>query len=354
MDEFKSELFRFLDTLSTPIIAAENGTVIYTNSAAGRMVPDIAGTDASDIFGPELSAPGAAVRASWRGQTAEAADMGPLRLITVATDRTPLWEERSFVEAVVSGIHVSLSGCMNKLFEVTKRVREAGDLGSIRQLAAMDKNICQVLRIARNLGRVYGDQDSVLAPCLLELGVLARGLLASVGCFCKDREVKLELVCEREVEFYGDGRLLEIMLMELVSNAVKYSRPGGTVTVTVGASGGSAMIKVSDSGNGDDPERIMAMRERFGIPAAALDPNAGAGLGLRVVRRIAQLHGGAVISETRPGGAGTTVTVALPITESPTDTGLSQPESYCLDAFNILIQISDIADDSIYEERDVL
>lgn len=354
MEELKKALFAFLDTLSAAIIAAENGKIVYSNPAAARLYPNILGADAQELFGGELASPGAAAEVSWRGEILRGVDMGDLRLITVSPDRQPLAKDRSFVDSLVSEIHSSLGAGMYRLFDVTKRAREAGDLASIRDLAAMDRSLCRVLRLARNLGRVFGDEDSQPKKSLLDLGALARDIVSSVSYLTGERGVRLDFSAQQEVELYGDRRLLEIMLMELLSNAVKFSRPGGAVAVAVGISGGSAVIRVADTGSGDDPARTAPLRERFGLPAYALDPDAGAGLGLRVARHIAALHGGAIITQTLPGGAGTTVTAALPLTDPPGGAALSEPNETSCTAFDILIEISDIADDSAFESRDAI
>lgn len=352
MSDLRKELFDFFDKETAAVIAAENGKVIYANPAAGRVVPDILGADAAEVFGGELSADGTAAEGFWRGMHARGADLGPLRLITVSDDVLPLWEERSFVDALVSEIRESLGSGLYRLFDMTRRVRDAGDLASIRDLAAMDRSICRVLRVARNLGRLYGGEDSQPRRTLLDLGDVVGDIVSTVSYFSRGRNVKLEFRRESPVELYADRRLVEIMVMELLSNAVKFSREGGTVTVTAGVSGGSAVITVTDRG-GEGGARLLETSKRFGVPASALDPDTGAGLGLRVVRRLAALHGGAVIIQTLPENSGTVVTVALPLT-GPEDGTLSEFEETGCSAFDILIEIADITDNSAYESRDVI
>lgn len=353
MDDLRDTFFDFLDAQPAAVFAVEGGRVIYANPAAVRLAPDALGADAGALFGEELARPGTVTDAPWRGFGARGSDLGALRLVTVSPDDLPLREERELVNGVAVKLHESLGAGMYQLFEVTKKAREAGDLGAIRDLAAMDRSFCQALRVVRNLGRLYGDGDSRPKLAGLELGALVRDILASVAYFCRSRDVKLDFACAEPVELMGNRKLLEIMVMELVSNAVKHSAPGGTVTVTVGVSGGSAVIRVADSGTGRDSARLKALEERFGIPAPALDPDAGAGLGLRVSRRMASLHGGAVILQTLPDGSGTVATAALPI-RSPEGGILSEPTESGCTAFDILIEIADIADPSVYELRDTL
>lgn len=354
MDDLRDTFFDFLDAQPAAVFAAEGGKVVYANPAGSRLAPDALGGDAGALFGEELARPGAVTEAPWRELRARGSDLGTLRLVTVTPDDLPLQEERELVGGAAVKLHETLGAGLYQLFEATKKAREAGNLGALRDLAAMDRSLCQGLRVARNLGRLYGGADSLPKFARLELGALVRDILTSVVFFSKGRDVKLDFACAEPVELAGDRRLLEIMVMELVSNAIKRTAPGGTVTVAVGVSGGTAVIRVADNGTGRDTARQKALEERLGIPAPALDPDAGAGLGLRVSRRMAALHGGAVITQTLPDGSGTVATAALPI-RSPETVILSQPpEDNGCTAFDILIEIADIADESVYELRETL
>jgi signal transduction histidine kinase len=109
----------------------------------------------------------------------------------------------------------------------------------------------------------------------------------------------------------GDERLLRRALRNLLENARRYG--GDTVDVSVGREGGDAVLCVADRGPGV-PE---ALRERIFEPFFRLPGHAeregGVGLGLSLVRQIAERHGGRVSCSARPGG-GSCFTLALPAT----------------------------------------
>jgi signal transduction histidine kinase len=100
----------------------------------------------------------------------------------------------------------------------------------------------------------------------------------------------------------------------LLSNARKFTDPGGRVTVRVAEEGGEAVLAVADTGVGiarADQERLF---ERFYRTADAAERGVpGVGLGLTIVQAIAQGHGGGISVASAPG-AGTTFTVRLPLT----------------------------------------
>jgi two-component system sensor histidine kinase BaeS len=113
-----------------------------------------------------------------------------------------------------------------------------------------------------------------------------------------------------EVPVMGDAERLRTAIGSLLDNAVKFTPPGGTVSVTVRADADTASLLVRDTGIGIPPEDMPAMFERFhrGRNAAGRDGN---GLGLAIVRATAELHGGSVRADS--DGTGSCFTVTLPL-----------------------------------------
>ncbi len=104
----------------------------------------------------------------------------------------------------------------------------------------------------------------------------------------------------------------------LVSNAVKYSPIGGKITVLVSHDDASATIRVADQGAGLSPEDLGRLFGRFQRLSAK--PTAGessTGLGLSIVKRIIDMHGGEVTAESAGPGQGSIFTITLPATEMP-------------------------------------
>jgi signal transduction histidine kinase len=102
----------------------------------------------------------------------------------------------------------------------------------------------------------------------------------------------------------------------LMSNAIKYSPIGGKITVTVSHEGSDTIIGVTDEGQGLSPEDIGRLFGRFQRLSAK--PTAGessTGLGLSIVKRIIDMHGGEVTAESEGPGKGSTFTITLPATE---------------------------------------
>ncbi|BBC03601.1 signal transduction histidine kinase [Bradyrhizobium japonicum] len=103
----------------------------------------------------------------------------------------------------------------------------------------------------------------------------------------------------------------------LVSNAIKYSPIGGKITVTVSHEGDDTVIRIVDQGPGLSPEDLGRLFGRFQRLSAK--PTAGessTGLGLSIVKRIIDMHGGHVTAQSPGPGQGSTFTVTLPATET--------------------------------------
>lgn len=104
----------------------------------------------------------------------------------------------------------------------------------------------------------------------------------------------------------------------LISNAIKYSPIGGKIGVAVSHEGSNTIIRVSDEGAGLSPEDLGRLFGRFQRLSAK--PTAGessTGLGLSIVKRIIDMHGGEVTAESGGPGKGSTFTITLPASETP-------------------------------------
>ncbi len=122
----------------------------------------------------------------------------------------------------------------------------------------------------------------------------------------------------RPVWVDADPTRIEQIAANLVGNAVKYTGAGGTITVTVGEEGSSAVLRVRDDGIGMSPELAARVFELFVQGERTLDRTPGGlGIGLTVVRRLAELHGGSATAYSAGPGEGCEVTVRLPSVPRP-------------------------------------
>src|SRR5690606_1804584 len=108
---------------------------------------------------------------------------------------------------------------------------------------------------------------------------------------------------------------LEKVLLNLLSNALKFTPAGGVVEVSVDAESEAAVIAVRDTGIGIAPEDLPRVFQRFyQSDTSATRRYKGTGIGLALARELVELHGGEIHAESTPG-AGSTFTVRLPLTD---------------------------------------
>jgi two-component system sensor histidine kinase TctE len=125
-----------------------------------------------------------------------------------------------------------------------------------------------------------------------------------------DRALASEIDLGAEVQhasMTADSSLLDDLLSNLVDNALKYTPPGGTVTVSAGERHGKPFIAVEDTGRGIPAGERQHVRQRFyRLPDS---PGHGSGLGLAIVEEIARLYAGTLTIDAGPNGIGTRVSV---------------------------------------------
>jgi CheY-like chemotaxis protein len=116
---------------------------------------------------------------------------------------------------------------------------------------------------------------------------------------------------EAPLPMWGDPARLQQITANLISNALKFTPPGGRITVRLGAEGERAVLEVEDTGAGIAPEDVPVIFEAFrqGKETRA----GGLGIGLDLVRRLSELHGGCVSVRSAGVGRGSCFRVELPL-----------------------------------------
>jgi signal transduction histidine kinase len=111
----------------------------------------------------------------------------------------------------------------------------------------------------------------------------------------------------------GDRGWMERLLLNLVDNAIKFTGPGGAINVSVTREGGMATLVVHDSGIGIEADALPRVFDRFyRTDASRASATGGAGLGLSLVKWIADRHGATIDVKSRPRH-GSTFTLKLPV-----------------------------------------
>jgi signal transduction histidine kinase/ActR/RegA family two-component response regulator len=136
-------------------------------------------------------------------------------------------------------------------------------------------------------------------------------------------EVRVEL---SRAWVHADAARVEQVIANLLGNAVKYTPDGGKIGVSVRRERGAAQLQVRDTGIGMTPDLAARVFDLFVQGERALDRSLGGlGIGLTLVRRLAELHGGTAVAASEGPGKGSVFTVTLPAIEAPAQPGAAQP-----------------------------
>lgn len=212
--------------------------------------------------------------------------------------RTPLTNIRSYAETLADGAG-EIPPAMEKNF-----------LGVILNESDRMTHIVQDLLTLSRFDS--GKSELRLAPFPFDQAV--RDIYSAVLMEAQRRGHRLSLDLEPTLpQMVGDReRILQVM-MNVVSNAIKYTPDGGQIRISAGRSGEQVWMEVSDNGIGIPPEDRPRIFERFyRVDKARSRESGGTGLGLSIAREIVERHEGTIFLVDRPG-PGTTIRIELPI-----------------------------------------
>lgn len=143
------------------------------------------------------------------------------------------------------------------------------------------------------LARADYSREQPLPPTVLDLSLVARETTADRVGDALAAKLDLGFEADEALPIAGNQQLLRELIDNLIDNALRYTPPGGSVTVRVARDGESGVLEVEDTGRGIAPAEREKVLERFYRTEGT--PSQGCGLGLAIVREIADLHG-AIIS----------------------------------------------------------
>ena len=227
-----------------------------------------------------------------------------------------------------------------------------------RQTAILNKNLYQLLRLAGNLT----DMSRLIAGEMpmydekTELREFFGAIYDRVKPLCQAVGIEIKYACPTS-KFYGviDRQKMERAVLNLISNAMKYTPKGGKIMLRVETNKSSVLIKVADNGEGLQPELLATVFDRFSHRDPLGDPRWGMGLGLPYARYIAQLHGGTMIIEGKPGD-GTSVTMSVSLHRQAAATSLRTPiinYDYAGGFEHCLVELADVLPSDVFDSMNV-
>jgi len=174
----------------------------------------------------------------------------------------------------------------------------------LEHLSALVESLLDYSRLS-----LYG---SVIQRRPVDLREIVTGAIETAGAVAAERAQHLTFREEgRLAPVEGDPLRLRQAVSNLLQNAVRYTPEGGRIDVVLADGGPHALVSVHDSGEGIPAERLEAIFDPF-VRLSGVGP--GLGIGLALVRRIVELHGGTVTAASEGAGRGSVFTISLPRT----------------------------------------
>jgi PAS domain S-box-containing protein len=297
--------------LAVPVVSRSSavlGGMFFGHAEVGRFTQEhqdlaagIAGWTALAIDNARLysAAENARQAAEKAQQAAEAANRAKDEFLATMSHelRTPL-------NAVLGWIQILRSG---------KGTADSRD----RALATIERNARAQAQIIDDLLDVSRIVTGKLALKVgdVDIASVVEGALEAIALAVAAKPLTLTKQVEPvPVPVSGDADRLRQVVTNLLTNAVKFTPPGGRIDVVVAVKQGRAQIRVADSGQGIDPEFLTHVFDRFWQRDSSMARvHGGLGLGLAIVRHIVEMHGGTVRAESLGIGRGATFTVELPL-----------------------------------------
>jgi two-component system sensor histidine kinase SenX3 len=330
LEHDREALESILSALDEGIVLFDpDGRVLYQNGAAARLL----GTTVRDAHTLVPQGLREAVRGATKGDGVQAIELPagePARILRVSARAVREQEgvllllrdvtEARRVEAVRRDFVANASHELKTPVAAIQALAETIGSAATEDPEAVPRFVQQLERESRRLARVVAD--------LLDLSRLE-------GAAVERSEVRFDRLAADEAERYrrraeragvtlrvdtngpvsvtGSARDLGLLIRNLVENAIHYTRPGGSVSVSVGRDDrGRAMLEVRDSGIGIPSKEQSRIFERFyRVDRARSRETGGTGLGLSIVRHVAENHGGTVAVDSEVG-RGSTFVVRLP------------------------------------------
>jgi two-component system phosphate regulon sensor histidine kinase PhoR len=241
----------------------------------------------------------------------------------VATDVTPLVEaiavRDDFLATVSHELRTPLTSIIGYLGLI-----DAEELGIEMEVAVIERNAERLLSVIAHLLSATDGQPPI-RRVEADLGEILRSSLDTARPWAQSAGVTISAHADATVLAQVDPVAIEQVIDNLLTNAIKFARADGTVTLSVEQDGMDAVLRVADDGIGLSAEDQRQVFDRFFRARNSTElAIPGMGLGLAIVRAFVQAHQGTVaVASTL--GEGTTFTVRLPLRAAGTPTVLETP-----------------------------
>jgi two-component system sensor histidine kinase/response regulator len=233
----------------------------------------------------------------------------------------------NFAAIVSHELRSPLGAVQQNLFVLNRELEGTISEDQKRRLERMSSRIKDLLGLINRWLRGFSVDFTSLKESFRPVAVgeaVAKAVESAEGESVR-KGVDIVTEIDRSAVVLGDEGTLTEALLNLIGNAVKYSRPEGKVSVTARREAEKVVVSVVDTGVGIPDADLPRIFDGFYRGQAATSGTSGAGIGLAVTRRIVEVHGGSITAESTPG-RGSTFVITLPALEFPPNGSVVAPE----------------------------
>jgi two-component system CheB/CheR fusion protein len=197
-------------------------------------------------------------------------------------------------------------------------MKEAAVNRALEVIERSAKTQAQLIEDILDISRITNGKLQLIT-CAIDLRLVVQGAIDGIQCSAEAKNIQI-VSDMTSATVLGDIDRLQQVLWNILSNAIKFTPPGGRVEIVLEPIDDRAEIRVTDTGKGIAPELLPHIFDRFRQgDSSTTKKNQGLGLGLSIVYHLVELHGGRVQADSPGPGKGTTITVRLPLRGSPED-----------------------------------
>jgi signal transduction histidine kinase len=231
-------------------------------------------------------------------------------------------DQRQFIQDVSHELRNPLA-TMSMNLDVVLGDHAASEQGFRDTAEVLRRSIDRTARTVDDLMRFARRELPAAGAEHVELGVLAGEVLADLKVPADKRRLQLDLVGEEGPNVRADRVAMRSAIANLAGNVVRLAPKGSTVTFGAGAQNGWAWVGIRDEGPGiPEPEHQLVFQRNWGRDSSRLHREQRAGLGLSIVRHVAEAHGGTVTLSSDPA-VGSSFVIWLPMSDGADLGGLT-------------------------------
>lgn len=231
------------------------------------------------------------------------------------------------------------------------RAEDIGDDALRAGVATMSQSYFRMTRLLENLSAAKSMlSDGIrFVPVRVSLTEICKSIVGRAGMLCREPEVSYD-GGDAEHIIEADPALIELMLLNLISNSLVHAEGCTRVALRIMDAGENVILSVTDNGCGITSEELPSVFDRYTHAFTLSGMGDGAGLGMTVARGVAEKHGGTLLLESRTG-IGTTVRVSLKKSQGLTAALGAPAEHYNADNISVITGLADFLPEQSFKEK---